>query len=425
VVTAEEAATVRELFRLRELAKTPEEKTAISYAIHETARGRGTETTREVQTYFEGKERRAAVAELKEEKAEEAVVLSEQAKKESNVLLKRSMQLRAESAMSVVEAKPFHKLSVEYKTGDTKGIVPEDIKQQIEVPPSVAAAGATAEYQRLSYEAAIGVKTEEQVHREFGTVMQQKISDMPDVDRPGGEIWWYKQYGTFGEEGEKTWVDIEREVSDADIEIKEGKPIIVTPMTSREQLLKVMTKEYEETPYPAARAGTVALASLFDPRTYYAFHVKGGGIYGGIKAAEEAKAEVLKFEYPITKKEGIEKWWGIAEPAYMNIVIPFAAGTLLKPVLGAVSMFGTKVGGFTGTVISKALPTYFAVTVPVAVGTDIGVTAAYEKAGLYPEGETIIKAARYGLQFTMFGLGAKYSPLTAEQVTAKLYKHQE
>jgi len=291
------------------------------------------------------------------------------------------------------------------------GEVPTTITTQIDTPSEFATIGLTKQYQKEIYEYGLGLDTQVQTRQQLETILGKRLEKIPEAEA----VAWAKTHAKFGE---KTWEQVKADEPALElIRTKEGE------FTTTMDYMKWLKEEYaKEDPLvlPFRKITSALFAGLFNP-TFWSKTIQQGGGAGDV--------EIAKWEYGTltsARKGDIPGtiWKGyVTAPIMTNVVLPYAAGSLIKPVLGAISTYGTEViGGFTGKVVSKALPVYFAATIPVLVGADVGYTFAMEHKGQLPVGTAWGKAGQYGLQFTMFGLGAKYTPLTQQHVFSAVHK---
>jgi len=278
------------------------------------------------------------------------------------------------------------------------GIIPSFI--DVDIPKSVSAAGAGEEYRRLSYELSVGVKSEEEITEEWQDIMSGKVSAMPDVDKPGGEIWWYKKYG--GEEG--TGVKLK---PDEKIEIRDGQAVIVPVTISKPKERSVWDiGDWTEDFVGTLSAGVSDIFSLERPQYVYASLSRPIDKDYWKPETQEMRA---------IREYGREEWrriWkerdilgGAARIIGSPLVLPpvsFGVGAGLATGFRLVGMskapgaalFASKGPWVTGAVISGT------------VGADIGLTAAKEEQKLVPPGTTIGKIVIYGAAFYSAYLGA-------------------
>jgi len=181
-----------------------------------------------------------------------------------------------------------------------------------------------------------------------------------------------------------------------------------------------LQRSMQEAPIQTQIAYTIkSLSGIFDVGKWIEGlgKVRGLSEYGFLQAGSTFLEHTPEEMYEIQDKGFLEKWWGVAGPAYTNVVIPYGIGkvfTILSPIatrLAGPTAEALGKTGITGTatisrIIAHPLETYFAATIPPAIGIDIGITAALEQKGYLKEGALISKLGTYGVQFSMMGLGA-------------------
>jgi hypothetical protein len=223
--------------------------------------------------------------------------------------------------------------------------VPPDIQQQIDVPPSVSDVPRAKElYVTLAYEQSLGIHSPEEVEDIFQKQFPQLITGMPDTDEPGGEIWWYKKHGRFGVVGEKTWSEIQQEAPGAEIEIREGKPVILSPeeVALKQQKEKIRPLYDEPSVEGFLHTWTTGVLSWEDPlglkSLYYTFT-------GDREKIIETKARA-SLDLDKSLKEGVGSY-----------VIKVATGPIATVGItyGITTGIGAGVGAFKATALGSKL----------------------------------------------------------------------
>jgi len=127
-------------------------------------------------------------------------------------------------------------ITAEKKTYQKTKIIPNYVSSQVETPLELINQGliTDSQYKRLSYEASIGVKTQEQANKELNQIINQNR----DVN-------WWKQYGEFKVEGKKvSWSDVKKREPDVYIsKTDKGIKIYQDPVRWRKEKHDVAVKQ--------------------------------------------------------------------------------------------------------------------------------------------------------------------------------------
>lgn len=247
---------------------------------------------------------------------------------------------------------------------------------------------------------------------------QAEITKLLSTMTRGEKLVWYKEHAEFGVEGEdkKSWSELQKQYPDWELQVRNGDVVVVTPEADRELLLKVMGKQYEETPEGVprfARAVSIMTLGAYRPEAWvkeYQYRLEGYPMGFG------AAVSTFEWEYQISKeKDPFKKWMAVQRPTYEHVILPFVAGAGIGAAFKGIGLAAKTTTGVTSKVLSQFVrkaPYVYGGVISTMVGTDIGYTAAIHKddfLGGWGSPETVSKIARYGMQFGFAGLGARWA----------------
>ncbi len=281
------------------------------------------------------------------------------------------------------------------------GYIPEEVKEQITVPPEYYGIEQRGKLEQLLERAAY------EEHYDLPTEETEK--DI--IDLLGKSKWYMETQAKYGED-KKTFKELKAE----------EPAIYLSKKPSGEFFPEYDIKRYKQEEFQrepdimthAWKGGMAGVMHLVD-FSYWSAVLGGRGAEYLYEKEYGIKKEIESGDWGRI----VGKWAEVQAPYYEQVILPLATAGVFKYIsAGArVAKAGTAVGAAYKYFVAPSAKVIQYGAIPVIIGTDIGRTAAYEMKGYELPGTTIGKIGAVTTGFAVFGAGLKYWDVPSETLT--------